>query len=71
MLSNILWWPWAQIGGAAPPVVIEYHPVGDSSPPLALAELEGLPPRRGRRRRRESIFDMDEDVVITVLLDEL
>lgn len=57
-----------------PPSGAEYNPVGDSSPPLALADLgealEGLPVRRGRRRRREDIFDQDDDI-ITILLSEL
>jgi hypothetical protein len=46
----------------------EYHPVGDSTPPLALAEL---PVRRGRRRRLESIMDEEEMLVIALLSDDL
>ena len=56
-----------------PPGGTEYDPVGDSSPALPLAKLgeglEGLPPRRGRRRRLESIYDDDE--IISILLNEL
>ena len=53
-----------------PPGGAEYNPVGDSSPALPLADLgPALPPRRGRRRRLESIYDDDE--IISILLDEL
>lgn len=66
MLSNLLWWPWAQIGGGAPPVVAEYNPVGDRTPGL----LTELPVRRSRRRRREQILSAEEDVLVAIL-DEL
>lgn len=69
MLSNLIWWPWAQVGQGVAPAA-EYHPVGDSSPALPLADLSNLPARRGRRRRREDILDL-EDEIITVLLNEL
>jgi hypothetical protein len=48
----------------------EYNPIGDRSPALPLADLsDALPVRRGRRRRREVITD--EEILISVLLDEL
>lgn len=65
MLSNLLWWPWAQIGVAGP-VVAEYNPVGKPTPGL----LTDLPVRRSRRRRREMIL-AEEDDLLVVLLDEL
>ena len=53
-----------------PPSGFEYHPVGDSSPPLPLADLsQALPVRRGRRRNREIIGD--EEPIISVILSEL
>ena len=64
-LSNLIWWPWAGIGTAAPPVVAEYHPVGGPTP----GDLADLPPRRGRRRRLHDIItDEEEAMTITILL---
>lgn len=67
MLSNLLWWPWHGLGsGVVPPIVGQYNPVGDSEPSL----LDRGPVRRGRRRRRESIYD-EEEVVISVITDNV
>jgi hypothetical protein len=68
MLSNLLWWPWAQMGLATPGGV-EYHPVGDSTPALPLADLS-FPVRRSRRRRRDAIHG-EEEILISVLMDDL
>lgn len=58
-LSNLIWWPWFGIGGGAPPVVAEYHPVGDTGPI-----------RRGRKRY-PSDYDIADDLeAIAVILSE-
>lgn len=46
-----------------PPSGAEYNPVGDKGGPI-----EGLPARRGRRRRLEQIEDED---ILAVLMSEL
>lgn len=63
MLSNLLWFPWAQIGGGAP--VAPPEDLGGGRLPGDLIEPRG----RRRRTRREEL--LEEDDLITVLLDSL
>ena len=60
-LSNLIWWPWAQVGQGVAPVVPD-NPVGDTGPI-----------RRGRRRRLEVISADTEDLdaIASVLLTDV